>query len=214
MKIIFHVMRHELRQILREPKYLLPYFFPPFLLICSLFFILENASSETIPFTMLLCALLLSPMAVPLASDSFAGERERGSLELLQLLPGNSSFIFYGKLLALIPIPLFFLLLSETIFAGMLSGNAFSFWIKSVWAGFCMTILFSSIALFVSLSVKTARAANQISLLFFFALFIIFQFFAERYFSIDFASLGLSIFTFVACAILTRIAYRKFRSDL
>ena len=86
-KLVFHVARHEIRQILREPKFLLPFLFPPVLLVASQVLLLpRGVSPEVLSRMMLFCALLIATMIVPLASDSFAGERERGSLELLLLL--------------------------------------------------------------------------------------------------------------------------------
>ena len=90
------IARHELGMILREPKFLIPFVLPPILLIVSQLVLLPGENDPMV-FTrmMLICALLIAPMVVPLASDSFAGERERGSLELLMLLPVKPASIFY-----------------------------------------------------------------------------------------------------------------------
>ena len=111
------IARHELGMILREPKFLIPFVLPPILLIVSQLVLLPGENDPMV-FTrmMLICALLIAPMVVPLASDSFAGERERGSLELLMLLPVKPASIFYGKLLALIPLPLVFVVVAETAY--------------------------------------------------------------------------------------------------
>ena len=55
----------------------------------------------------------MAPMGAPLAGDSFAGERERNSLELLQLSPIAPAKLFWGKLFAILPFPLVFALLAQ-----------------------------------------------------------------------------------------------------
>ena len=203
MKNAIRIARHEMRQILREPKFLIPFLLPPLFLIGShLFLFSEQMHSDVLPYTMLLCALLISPMVVPLASDSFAGERERNSLELLQLLPIHPLSIFWGKVLALIPIPLFFLVLSEFVFAKMLAESLFVYLWKT---------LFTVIALLVSLYAKSARAANQISLFFFFMAFFFFQMGSSFYLSNAFAPLWLGLLTLLADILITFFAVRRFR---
>ena len=212
MKNAIRIARHEMRQILREPKFLIPFLLPPlFLLGSHLFLFSEQMHSDVLPYTMLLCALLISPMVVPLASDSFAGERERNSLELLQLLPIHPLSIFWGKVLALIPIPLFFLVFSEFVFAKMLAESSFVYLWKTLWMGFCSTNLFTVIALLVSLYAKSARAANQISLLFFFMAFFFFQMGSSFYLSNAFAPLWLGLLTLLADILITFFAVRRFR---
>ena len=134
---------HEIRQILREPKFLLPFLFPPVLLVVSQVALLPpDVPSWMVSRMMLFCALLIAPMIVPLASDSFAGERERGSLELLLLLPVRPSAVFYGKLLALLPVPLVLVALAETAYAAASGMFSFSVWWKSVFAGFFACVFF------------------------------------------------------------------------
>lgn len=212
MKAALCIARHEIRQVIREPKFWIPFLFPPMILICTQLALLSgNPKSDLAPFTMLVCALLLSSMVVPLASDSFAGERERGSLELLQLLPTNPANVFCGKLLALLPVPVLFLLLAETVFACVFR-VAFETWLLVAWAGFCFTVLFSFIALVVSFSVKTARAANQISLLFFFGFFVAVYRLASQYLAGGVASMALlGGFSLLLGVLLGRSAFRKFR---
>lgn len=213
MKAAFRIARHEIRQVLREPKFWIPFLIPPTLLICTQFaFLSGTLNGDVVPFTMLVCALLLSSMVVPLASDSFAGERERGSLELLQLLPTDPASVFCGKLLALLPVPFAFLLLAETIFAFAFQID-FSIWLLVSWAGICFTILFSFIALLVSFCVKTARAANQISLLFFFGFFVVLYFFAPLYLAGGVLSAAIFGGIVLLLSFLLGIpAFRKFRS--
>ena len=209
---MLHIARHEIRQVLREPKFLLPFLFPPVLLVASqVLFLPKDVSPEILSRMMLFCALLIAPMIVPLASDSFAGERERGSLELLLLLPASPATIFYGKLLALLPLPFFLVVLAEIAYALVSGIFVFSFWWKSVLAGILACLCFSGISLFVSLHVKTARAANQISLVFVFLLLLALGSLSNLYFArpwMPFLLLSLVVILFVA---LSAISFRKFR---
>ncbi len=209
---VFHVARHEICQVLREPKFLLPFLFPPVLLVASQVMLLpKDASPDILSRMMLFCALLIAPMIVPLASDSFAGERERGSLELLLLLPASPATIFYGKLLALLPIPLVLVVLAEIAYALVSGVFVFSFWWKSVLAGILACACFSSISLFVSLRVKTARAANQISLVFVFLLLLAFGVLADFYFAKPWMPVLFFSLVALVFAALSAISFRKFR---
>ncbi len=211
-RLLFHVARNEIRQILREPKFLLPFLFPPVLLVASQVLLLpKNVSPEILSRMMLFCALLIAPMIVPLASDSFAGERERGSLELLLLLPAPPSAIFYGKLLALLPVPFFLVVLAESAYALVSGMLVFSFWWKSVLAGLLACVCFSGISLFVSLKVKTARAANQVSLVFVFLLLLCFGAISDFYFGNPWMPFLLLLSVVILFAALSAVSFRKFR---
>lgn len=115
-------------------------------------------------YMMLLLGCLMAPMGSPLAGDSFAGERERNSLELLQLSPIAPAKLFWGKLLAILPFPVVFALLAQ-----------FGYWVShpeipsiavlaSVLGALSAVLLTTSFALIVSLRVKTVRAATHITL--------------------------------------------------
>ena len=115
-------------------------------------------------YMMLLLGCLMAPMGAPLAADSFAGERERNSLELLQLSPIAPTKLFFGKLLAVLPFPLAFSLLAE--FAYWFSHPAISTTVAvaSILGALSAVLLTSAFSLVLSLRVKTARAATQLSL--------------------------------------------------
>ncbi len=209
---VCRIMLHEMRLVLREPKFLLPFLFPPVLLIASQLVLLPGVTSpEIVSRMMLLCSLLIAPMIVPLASDSFAGERERGSLELLLLLPVRPSAIFYGKLLALLPVPLFFVLFAETAYAWAADSWNFGFWWKSVLAGVLSSVLFSAVSLFVSLHTKTARAANQISLLFVFFFLMLSSVLSDIYFSCRLAPVVLFAVVAVLFGAVSSLSLSRFR---
>lgn len=213
-KAVWLIAKNECRMILREPKFLLPFLFPPILLIGSQLLLLPGVRSpEILSRMMLLCAVLIAPMIIPLASDSFAGERERGSLELLMLLPVRPSAIFYGKLLALLPVPFFFVVLAETAYACCADFWNFAVWGKSVLAGVVSGVLFSGISLFVSLRTKTARTANQISLLFVFSLLVLVNALADVYFSNAMAPVVFVLVSGFLFAVISAISFRRFREN-
>ena len=212
MKCVFRIAAHELRQILREPKFLLPFLFPPVLLaISQLLFLSGTDNSAIVSGQMLLCALLVGPMAIPLASDSFAGERERGSLELLLLLPVKPSLLFFGKLIALLPVPVFFIFAVECAYASLLPEFHFPFLWKSILAGILSSVFFSGIALLISLHTKTARAANQISLLAVFPVIFLALRFAPLYFASAWLPLFLAMGVLLIFSAISAVALRRFR---
>ena len=199
------IARHELGMILREPKFLIPFVLPPILLIASQLVLLPGENDPMV-FTrmMLICALLIAPMVVPLASDSFAGERERGSLELLMLLPVKPASIFYGKLLALIPLPLVFVVVATGFWD-------FCVYAKSILLGILTSFVFTGIALFISLRVKTARATNQIAHMFVFLLLILGNAFARAYYSISLAPVILTVAVAMTFVVASSLSFKKFR---
>ncbi len=206
------IAHHELGMILREPKFLIPFFVPPILLIVSQLILLPGEDDPWVFTRMMLnCALLIAPMVAPLASDSFAGERERGSLELLMLLPVKPSAIFYGKLLALIPLPIVFMFLAESAYMIATGFSDWTVFLKSFLLGILMSFVFTGIALFISLRVKTARATNQIAHLFIFVLLILGNVFARAYYSYAIAPLLLTVAVVAAFVGVSAGSFKKFR---
>jgi hypothetical protein len=88
---MLHVFRHEIRLIFREPRFWIPFIIPPVILAASQGIAVSRYGGQIMEgmegYMMLLLGCIMAPMGAPLAADSFAGERERGSLELLQLSP-------------------------------------------------------------------------------------------------------------------------------
>jgi len=206
------IARHELGMNLREPKFLIPFMIPPILLIVSQLVLLPGEDDPWVFTRMMLnCALLIAPMVAPLASDSFAGERERGSLELLMLLPVKPSAIFYGKLLALIPLPIVFMFLAESAYMVATGFLDWTVYIKSVLLGILMSVVFTGIALFISLRVKTARATNQIAHMFIFVLLILGNVFAKAYYTYSVAPFLLTIAVVAAFAAVSVGSFKRFR---
>ena len=165
---MLHVFKHEIRLIFRDPRFWIPFIIPPVILAASQAIAVSRYGGQIMQgmegYMMLLLGCLMAPMGSPLAGDTFAGERERNSLELLQLAPIKPTHLFWGKLLAILPFPLVFSLLA-----------VFGYWVShpeipmmvavaSILGAFSAVLLTTSFSLTLSLRVKTVRAATHMSL--------------------------------------------------
>ena len=165
---MLHVFKHELRLIFRDPRFWIPFIIPPVILAASQAIAVSRYGGQIMQgmegYMMLLLGCLMAPMGSPLAGDTFAGERERNSLELLQLAPIAPAKLFWGKLLAILPFPVVFALLAQ-----------FGYWVShpeistmsavaSVLGALSAVLLTTSFSLVVSLRVKTVRAATHLTL--------------------------------------------------
>lgn len=213
---MLHVFRHELRLIFRDPRFWIPFIIPPVILAASQAIATSRYGTQVFDgmegYVMLLLGCLMAPMGAPLAGDSFAGERERNSLELLQLSPIAPAKLFWGKLLAIIPFPIVFALLAQL-------GYWFSHSeITTLEAGASMlgalsaVLLTTAFSLMISLRVKTVRAATHITLFFILPLLLLVQMGHEvflRGLMIPLVVLALSVTISIAVAVMSM---RKFVS--
>lgn len=115
-------------------------------------------------YMMLLLGCLMAPMAAPLAADSFAGERERNSLELLQLSPVKPAQLFWGKLLAVLPFSIAFSAAVQLIYWAVHPGVQGETAASAILGAVSASLLVNAFTLFVSLRAKTVRAATQCTL--------------------------------------------------
>lgn len=213
---MLHVFKHELRLIFRDPRFWIPFIIPPVILAASQTIATSRYGTQVFDgmegYVMLLLGCLMAPMGAPLAGDSFAGERERNSLELLQLSPIAPAKLFWGKLLAIIPFPIVFALLAQL-------GYWFSHSeITTLEAGASMlgalsaVLLPTAFSLMISLRVKTVRAATHITLFFILPLLLLVQMGHEvflRGLMIPLVVLALSVTISIAVAVMSM---RKFVS--
>ena len=213
---MLHILKHELRLIFREPRFWIPFIIPPMILAASQAIAVSRYGGEIMQgmesYMMLLLGCLMAPMGAPLAGDSFAGERERNSLELLQLSPIAPAKLFWGKLLAIPPFPVLFALLAQL-------GYWFSHSeITTLEAGASMlgalsaVLLTTAFSLMISLRVKTVRAATHITLFFILPLLLLVQMGHEvflRGLMIPLVVLALSVTISIAVAVMSM---RKFVS--
>ena len=213
---MLHVFRHELRLIFRDPRFWIPFIIPPVILAASQAIAVSRYGGQIMEgmegYMMLLLGCLMAPMGSPLAGDSFAGERERNSLELLQLSPIAPAKLFWGKLLAILPFPVVFALLAQL-----------GYWIShpeistmsaaaSVLGALSAVLLTTSFALIVSLRVKTVRAATHITLFLIVPLLLMVQLGHEIFLNglfVPLATLAVSILLSIAT---TFVSMRKFVS--
>ena len=213
---MLHVFKHELRLIFRDPRFWIPFIIPPVILAASQAIAVSRYGGQIMQgmdgYMMLLLGCLMAPMGAPLAADSFAGERERNSLELLQLSPIAPAKLFWGKLLAVLPFPLAFSLLAE--FAYWFSHPAISAMVAvaSILGALSAVLLTSAFSLVLSLRVKTARAATQLSLFVVVPLLLLLQLGHEAFLSgllVPTATLAVSILLSIFA---TFMSMRKFVS--
>ena len=213
---MLHVFKHELRLIFRDPRFWIPFIIPPVILAASQAIAVSRYGGQIMEgmesYMMLLLGCLMAPMGAPLAGDSFAGERERNSLELLQLSPIAPAKLFWGKLLAIIPFPVVFALLAQLGYWFSHSEITTLEAVASMLGALSAVLLTTAFSLMISLRVKTVRAATHITLFFIIPLLLLVQMGHEVFLQglfIPVVILGLSIVISVA---VTVMGMRKFVS--
>ena len=104
------VARHEWGLVFKEPRFLFPFLVMPFLMLglqaYTLYIQPLGSRSETLFLArnlLLMVAVLAPGAAVPLGADSFAGEKERNTLEILMCLPVEMGALFWGKVMGILP---------------------------------------------------------------------------------------------------------------
>ena len=213
---MFHVFKHELRLIFRDPRFWIPFIIPPVILAASQGIAVSRYGGQIMEgmqgYMMLLLGCLMAPMGSPLAGDSFAGERERNSLELLQLAPIAPAKLFWGKLLAILPFPVVFAILAQLGYWASHSEISTQVAVASVLGALSAVLLTTSFSLVVSLRVKTVRAATHITLFLIVPLLLMVQLGHEAFLSgllVPLATLAVSVLLTVAVVYLSM---RKFVS--
>ncbi len=213
---MFHVFKHEFRLIFRDPRFWIPFIIPPVILAASQGIAVSRYGGQIMEgmqgYMMLLLGCLMAPMGSPLAGDSFAGERERNSLELLQLAPIAPAKLFWGKLLAILPFPVVFALLAQ-----------FGYWVShpeistmsavaSVLGALSAVLLTTSFSLVVSLRVKTVRAATHLTLFLIVPLLLLVQLGHEAFLSELFVPAVTLVMSVLLSIAVTYMSMRKFVS--
>lgn len=185
MLMILHVFKHELRLIFREPRFWIPFVVPPIILAASQGIAVSRYGTKIMEgsegYMMLLLGCLMAPMGAPLAADSFAGERERNSLELLQLSPVKPAVLFWGKLLAIVPFPLVFALLAESVYWAAHPQVSTVTAVAAILGAVSASLLINAFSLMMSLKVKTVRAAAHMTVFLLVPLLLLVQMFHEQY---------------------------------
>ena len=213
---MLHVFRHELRLIFRDPKFWIPFIIPPVILAASQGIAVSRYGGQIMEgmegYMMLLLGCLMAPMGAPLAGDSFAGERERNSLELLQLSPIKPSTLFWGKMLAILPFPVVFSLLAQSAYWLAHPDISTVAALASILGALSAVLLTTAFSLMLSLRVKTVRAAAHISLFLIVPLLLLVQMFHEVFLQgllLPAVTLAASV---VLCAVSVSLGLRRFVS--
>jgi ABC-type transport system involved in multi-copper enzyme maturation permease subunit len=213
---MLHVFKHEIRLIFRDPRFWIPFIIPPVILAASQGIAVSRYGGQIMEgmegYMMLLLGCLMAPMGSPLAGDSFAGERERNSLELLQLAPIAPAKLFWGKLLAILPFPVVFAILAQLGYWASHSEISTQVAVASVLGALSAVLLTTSFALIVSLRVRTVRAATHITLFLIVPLLLMVQLGHEAFLSgllVPLATLAISV---VLTILATIMSMRKFVS--
>ena len=213
---MLHVFRHEIRLIFRDPKFWIPFIIPPVILAASQGIAVSRYGGQIMEgmegYMMLLLGCLMAPMGAPLAGDSFAGERERNSLELLQLSPIKPSTLFWGKLLAILPFPVVFSLLAQSAYWLAHPDIPAVSAVASILGALSAVLLTTAFSLMLSLRVKTVRAAAHISLFLIVPLLLLVQMFHEVFLQgllLPAVTLAASV---VLCAVSVSLGLRRFVS--
>ena len=213
---MLHVFRHEIRLIFRDPKFWIPFVIPPVILAASQGIAVSRYGGQIMEgmegYMMLLLGCLMAPMGSPLAGDSFAGERERNSLELLQLSPIKPSTLFWGKMLAILPFPVVFSLLAQSAYWLAHPDISTVAALASILGALSAVLLTTAFSLMLSLRVKTVRAAAHISLFLIVPLLLLVQLFHEVFLQgllLPAVTLAASV---VLCAVSVSLGLRRFVS--
>ena len=213
---MLHVFKHEMRLIFRDPRFWIPFIIPPIILAASQAIAVSRYGGQIMEgmegYMMLLLGCLMAPMGAPLAGDSFAGERERNSLELLQLSPIKPTHLFWGKLLAIIPFPIAFSLLAELGYWISHREISTTVAVASVLGALSAVLLTTAFSLMLSLRVKTVRAATHLSLFIVVPLLLLVQLGHEVFLQNVFVPAIVLLMSAVLCAFATLMGMRKFVS--
>lgn len=213
---MFHVFKHELRLIFRDPRFWIPFIIPPVILAASQGIAVSRYGGQIMEgmqgYMMLLLGCLMAPMGSPLAGDTFAGERERNSLELLQLAPIAPAKLFWGKLLAILPFPVVFAILAQLGYWASHSEISTQVAVASVLGALSAVLLTTSFALIVSLRVRTVRAATHITLFLIVPLLLLVQLGHEAFLSGLFVPVVTLAVSVLLSIVATFASMRKFVS--
>jgi len=211
---MIHILRHEIRLIMREPRFWIPFVLPPFFLVgIQAYWLWAQAGLPLDAGMFLITGALLATMSATLTADSFAGERERNTLELLLCLPLSPRSLFWGKLSAILPLPLCLACLAQMALWLLSSGR---YWMQlgQAWTySFALCLVATALSLYVSLISPSVRSAAQINALVVLVLLFGTHLIAPWYFRQGWLAciwgVGMALGIF---ALLTFLAERRFRS--
>jgi ABC-type transport system involved in multi-copper enzyme maturation permease subunit len=203
MSPAFGIARHEWRLIFKEPRFLLPFLITPLLLMglqaFTVFVQPLGSVTETLTLArslLLMLAVLAPSAAVPLGADSFAGEKERNTLEILMCLPVEMGSLFWGKVMGMYPVPVLVGWMGQGVMAAMLIAKGY--WLPGFTSDVAKAMLMTPVlALFLcalstllSLISESVRSAAQLTSLVMLGIFFSVTSFSTAFFRSDALYLG------------------------
>lgn len=207
------LLLHEWRLLMREPRFVLLLLLPSFLLLGVR---LLNAESflqlplDFIKFLLLLLGAMNSTMTFPFAADAFAGERERNTLELLQVAPVSPKTIFFAKLMTILPFAVFGAVLAQIVFLFMCKAIPGMIIFMAFLGAISFALLFNGLTLLLSLRSKTVRAATQTAALISLPFYFLIQAFYKPFFSCLEIPLAILIFSILFLLVSAHFSLKKF----
>ncbi len=223
MSAALGIARHELRLIFKEPRFLLPFLITPLLLMglqaYAVFFQPLGSIRETLLLArslLLMLAVLAPSSAVPLGADSFAGEKERNTLEILMCLPVEMGSLFWGKVMGMYPVPVMVGWLGQGIMAAMLVCKGF--WqpgfgmdvAKAMLMTPVLALFLCALATLLSLVSESVRGAAQMTSVVMLVIFFAVTSFSALFFHSNLIYLGFIGALFAASIACFMAARRKF----
>jgi ABC-type transport system involved in multi-copper enzyme maturation permease subunit len=223
MRASFGIARHELRLIFKEPRFLLPFLVTPLLLIglqaYTVFIHPLGSNAETLSLAralLLMLAVLAPSSAVPLGADSFAGEKERNTLEILMCLPVEMGALFWGKVLGMYPVPVLVGWFGQAAMAGMLSAKGY--WqpgfgmdvAKAMLLTPVLGLFLCAVSTLLSLISESVRGAAQLTSLVMLGIFFAMTSFSPFFYASDSAYFGFIGALLAAAAACFLAARRRF----
>ncbi len=195
MRDALRMARHEWRLILKEPRFLLPFLLTPLILLglqaVSLWGRL-GSPRETLELArslLLMLAVLAPSAAIPLGADTFAGEKERNTLEILMCLPIGVGPLFWGKILGILPFPVLVGWLGQGALGAMLASRGYAYpgfgalLIKAMVLTPALALFLCALSTLLSLIAESVRGAAQLSSLAMLGLFFLAAAFSTAFFS-------------------------------
>tara|TARA_B110000483_G_scaffold234119_1_gene303767 strand:- start:1734 stop:2378 length:645 start_codon:yes stop_codon:yes gene_type:complete len=210
---MIQIWKHEIKGIWREPKFWIPFIVPPTLIVLAQLFSQKNSLDLSL---FLLVGVLLGTMSVSLTADTFAGEKERKTLETLLISPIPRNQILWAKLLSVAPVPIGLgitaqLLMSLPFVSTESNSIAFPIIIQGVFYTVLSSMFISSFTLLISLKVDSVRSAAQLSLILILPLFFVTQIFGATLLTTSTLMAATLFFFTISSVILFWLGIRAFK---
>lgn len=222
MRDALRMARHEWRLILKEPRFLLPFLLTPLILLGLQAVSLAGrlgSPRETLDLArslLLMLAVLAPSAAVPLGADTFAGEKERNTLEILMCLPVGVGPLFWGKILGILPFPVLVGWLGQGLLGVMLASQGYAYpgfgalLLKAMALTPALALFLCALSTLLSLLAESVRSAAQLSSLAMLGLFFLAAAFSTAYFSSAWVLAGALAALLAASTVCFLAARRRF----